>query len=276
MAIQYVGGGGVGGSSAITNYAVRLDNLSGGIAASAAVGDFIIAITGFSGNPAIDPNALTGVVSSWTKGSIILSTNGAVSVKARMVYGFITSAGNITYFQGAGDSATLLYVFRGVDTTVPMDVLPLTATGTGTGIDSPAVTTATADAQVVIGGFIGVPVNVNVSSTTAPTGYNGGLVAPSNAFTSTVKARVNKRSILLPAGTFEDPGIPTTTAVSSAAWIGFTAVLRAAGAAVAGGNAKVWNGTSWVAKPVKVWNGSAWVTKPVKRWTGSAWVTTPY
>jgi hypothetical protein len=38
------------------------------------------------------------------------------------------------------------------------------------------------------------------------------------------------------------------------------------------GRAKVWNGSSWVVKPVKVWSGSAWVTKPVKVWNGSAWV----
>lgn len=43
-----------------------------------------------------------------------------------------------------------------------------------------------------------------------------------------------------------------------------------------GGNIKVWNGSSWVAKPAKHWNGSSWVTKPVKRWTGSAWILTNY
>jgi hypothetical protein len=42
------------------------------------------------------------------------------------------------------------------------------------------------------------------------------------------------------------------------------------------GQVKVYNGSSFVAKPVKIWNGSAWVTKPVKRWDGSTWVTTPY
>jgi len=44
----------------------------------------------------------------------------------------------------------------------------------------------------------------------------------------------------------------------------------------ASGKIKVYNGSSFVAKPVKVWNGSAWVTKPVKRWNGSSWVTTTY
>lgn len=43
-----------------------------------------------------------------------------------------------------------------------------------------------------------------------------------------------------------------------------------------GGNAKVWNGSAFVAKPVKMWNGSSWVAKPVKYYNGSTWVTTPY
>jgi hypothetical protein len=44
----------------------------------------------------------------------------------------------------------------------------------------------------------------------------------------------------------------------------------------ASGNIKVFDGASFVPKPVKVWSGSAWVTKPLKRWNGSAWVATNY
>jgi len=39
-----------------------------------------------------------------------------------------------------------------------------------------------------------------------------------------------------------------------------------------GGGAKVWDGTSWVSRPVKVWDGSAWVEAPIKVWDGSSWV----
>ena len=42
------------------------------------------------------------------------------------------------------------------------------------------------------------------------------------------------------------------------------------------GQIKVWNGTSFVAKPVKVWDGTIWAIKPLKRWTGTDWLTTPY
>lgn len=42
------------------------------------------------------------------------------------------------------------------------------------------------------------------------------------------------------------------------------------------GKIKVWDGSSFIAKPVKVWNGSSWVIKPVKVWNGSSWTTTNY
>lgn len=38
---------------------------------------------------------------------------------------------------------------------------------------------------------------------------------------------------------------------------------------------KIWDGFSWVYKPLKVWTGSGWSQKPVKVWTGSGWVEKP-
>ena len=42
------------------------------------------------------------------------------------------------------------------------------------------------------------------------------------------------------------------------------------------GQIKVYNGATFVAKPVKVYNGATFVTKPLKRYNGSIWVVTPY
>lgn len=41
--------------------------------------------------------------------------------------------------------------------------------------------------------------------------------------------------------------------------------------AVGACSVKVYNGSTWVEKPVKVYNGSTWVEKPLKYYTGSAW-----
>ena len=40
------------------------------------------------------------------------------------------------------------------------------------------------------------------------------------------------------------------------------------------GQVRVYNGTSWVWKPIKTWTGSAWTTKTLRHWNGSIWV--PY
>lgn len=37
------------------------------------------------------------------------------------------------------------------------------------------------------------------------------------------------------------------------------------------GKIKVYDGSSWVWKPVKVWNGSSWVAKTLRYWDGSNW-----
>lgn len=70
----------------------------------------------------------------------------------------------------------------------------------------------------------------------------------------------------------------TGAAASSTTWYSILFTVKPAGGGGGGttGQIKVYNGSSFVAKPVKVWNGSAWVTKPVKRYNGTTWVTTPY
>lgn len=57
----------------------------------------------------------------------------------------------------------------------------------------------------------------------------------------------------------------------------YTASAISLGPAIGGtaGYINVWNGTSWVAKPVLYWNGTGWIIKPVKYYNGATWVTTP-
>jgi hypothetical protein len=52
-----------------------------------------------------------------------------------------------------------------------------------------------------------------------------------------------------------------------------SAVDFTVGSAVAG-QIKIYNGSTWVWKPVKVWNGSTWTTKTLRYWNGTSWV--PY
>jgi len=105
------------------------------------------------------------------------------------------------------------------------------------------------------------------STTTAPTGYT----SLSKHISSNDWICIAAKEVA--AAGVEDPGVwQNATDIAGVASCCFTIALKVK----PGGNIKVWNGSSWVAKPVKVWNGSAWVAKPVKRWNGSAWITTPY
>lgn len=66
----------------------------------------------------------------------------------------------------------------------------------------------------------------------------------------------------------------STIAVATNGGVAFIRLRETAGSLING--FKVWNGSSWVVKPVKVWNGSSWAAKPLKRWNGSAWVPVEY
>lgn len=71
------------------------------------------------------------------------------------------------------------------------------------------------------------------------------------------------------SGTYSDTATPS--GVTNVAY-----VLVALPATTSGGNIKVWNGSTFVTKPVKVWDGSSFVAKPVKYWDGTSWTITPY
>ena len=62
-----------------------------------------------------------------------------------------------------------------------------------------------------------------------------------------------------PATTFT----ATSTHSNNALWVEVTYE--------SGGEIKVWDGSSFVQKPVKVFNGSSWVTKPVKHYKDGQW-----
>lgn len=70
-----------------------------------------------------------------------------------------------------------------------------------------------------------------------------------------------------------------TGTVSSAADYSFTirasnsygAITQSFSGTIAGG-IRIWNGTTWLKRPVQVWNGSAWVPRTVRTWNGSSWV----
>lgn len=124
------------------------------------------------------------------------------------------------------DSASaVVLVFRGVDTTTPIDVATTSATGSSTTPDSPSITTDVGG--VVCSGFMG---DVTDATVTAPTGYNNQVDITSNDGEDTVTGLA---WIAVGASTTENP--PSWTGMTSADWNAFSIAIRAA--AVGGGGA---------------------------------------
>lgn len=114
--------------------------------------------------------------------------------------------------------------------------------------------------------------------TAAPSGYSGFDLdsASSGGGVAAIASSWRNNN-----ATSEDPGAFTVNTVPGVSshnryWTAATIAIRPSAGGGTTGQIKVWNGTSFVAKPMKVWNGTSWVTKPVKRWNGTSWVTTPY
>src|SRR6478736_2981957 len=124
---------------------------------------------------------------------------------------------NQSDFVGTYLSCAEVFVFRGVDTTTPIDATATTTSGSSTTPDSPSITTATNGSAVISA----VQSNVNDASVTAPSGYGdqGDIGATGSASSTTAVAW----KIVTAAGA-EDP--PSWTNFDSSSWAAVTIALR--------------------------------------------------
>lgn len=105
--------------------------------------------------------------------------------------------------------------------------------------------------------------------TAAPTNYTG--FQNNNASSGGAAVDVASATRQLNA-TSEDPG--TFTVASNRFWTAATIGVRPTAGVSTAGYIQVYNGSSFVKKPVKVWDGASWNIKPVKFWNGSSWTET--
>lgn len=264
MAIQFVGSKfNSNGGNAFT---VSLTTLTGGISASAAADDLVIVLRASdqSSNVSLPLSGYTQITDQYAN-----VPGSSHDPNHELYYKKMGSTPDTSVSIGASpnsnDHAALVMVFRGVDTSNPFDATAVSVTATvGTSIDPGAITPAHANACILVM----VTSMVTSSGMVGSTGYStlqGGPAGPA----------VWGQYKILTAAAAENPGVWFTSGSGGDGIIATTMALRAA--VSAGGQAKVWNGSAFVAKPVKVWSGSAWVTKPVKvRSAGGSWVTTSY
>jgi len=226
MAISFVGGITAEGLDNAT-LSASLTGLTGGSGSTAATGDIVIVIAQHNNNtntpspPVVSSSGYTNIASLFADDSN--DSNTIVEWKIMGATPDTTVALTNMGLGGRGMSMAV-HVWRGVDTTTPIDVTTTTATGTNTGQPNcPTITPTTSGAYVIACGGQSTGNNLHQMNA-APTGYSNffGTTNSSAAF----RANAALASFAWSSGA-EDPstfGVAGDTTSSS--WCAATVVLR--------------------------------------------------
>lgn len=253
MPIQFVGGTtGVLNSSTAATYSVSLTSLTGGIASAPADGDLIVIASSTSGVGSRSPGVNTAGYTLVQELQSVDTRTSTIDVAYKVA---VASSDTSVTMDGNGNAgfgnSTVVMVFRGVDTTTPMDVLRTTATGTnGSRPNNAAITPVTSGAWIVACGA--ATGDTTPTAFTGPTGMTGFRTAPSTGSTSS--------SISGMAYTTW-----TTGAYDPAAWTGgesttsdsWTAVTLALRPAIVTGTATLGGSGSLTASGTYLWDGAS-------------------
>lgn len=154
--LQFVGAikNGWGGATSGNN-TLSLTALTGGIASSAQAGDFVIAVyaTGSTGDRTL---TITDGTTNYTLiGSELYSNAAFFDTNLRVAYKRLTGADASVTFgpttNALDGGAAIVYVWRGVSSTTPLDVAATTSTGINTGRpDPPAITPVSAGSKIIV------------------------------------------------------------------------------------------------------------------------------
>jgi len=144
----------VGGATATSNnggnFNVSLTALTGGLASAPSQDDLVIVVTAVGDDTACD-------VSGYTLIATVSTTISTLWIGRKFMGATpdtsLTVTGSGTNTQGA---AAIAYVWRGVNTTTPMDVTTTTSSATNTGIPNPpSITPVTQGAVILAAGSVG-------------------------------------------------------------------------------------------------------------------------
>ncbi len=159
VGIQFVGGATASKvGDTVGNSTIPLNSgLTGGIASAAQTGDFVLGVYHVGSSAGVDRSlAITDGSTGYTLiGSELYVSESTRSSNLRLAYKFITSDTDTTFGPTGATTdagAMVVYVFRGVNTTTPLDVTPTTYTNNGLGgqtLNPPAITPVTAGAAIV-------------------------------------------------------------------------------------------------------------------------------
>lgn len=228
MAISYVGGNtNIGtGSSTVT---VDLTALTGGSDSSPSTGDLVIVALNYNGStnanvpPSVSTSGYTNITSLFSDDSN--ETNLLIARKFMGGTPDTSVAGAVPGGSGSRAFTVAVQVWRGVDTTNPLDV----TTTTDTGIDSstanpPSITPVTSGTYVIAIGA-NASGNNDTAFNSAPSGYSNFVNSSGSGGTFT-RAGVALASKAWTSGA-EDPGsFGVNSTNTSSSWAAVTLALR--------------------------------------------------
>ncbi|MDI6733945.1 MAG: hypothetical protein QMD50_00420 [Patescibacteria group bacterium] len=225
--LEYVGGASGTGTGA--TYSVSLTGLTGGIGSSAAAGDLVIVVTGWAsaadGNPGVTtPTGYTEVYDLYKSDTRDVN----MSVNWKIMGGTPDTSVTVSgHNNAANGGATVVHVWRGVDSTTPMDVTPPTGVtaANASSPDSPSITPVTSGAYVL---SVGMGTGDTTPLTkTAPTGYGNALSVAGNGSTMSIIANIASK--VWSGSGAEDPAAWTGGETSTSdSWAAGTLAIRPA------------------------------------------------
>jgi hypothetical protein len=174
MSIQYVGGvqGNRAGATTTTTQSIS-GTLTGGLASSPIEGDLVIILIGAASAATYTPTTLA--VSGWTNGTFRSNTGVTNYSYQQYSYKFMTATPDTSITIPSSGNARnaqrwAVHVFRGVNSTTPLDVTTVFASGTASGRPNPgAITPSTAGAWIL---WTGVSAAGTGTAFTAPTDFS--------------------------------------------------------------------------------------------------------
>ena len=224
MAITYVGGQ-VGGRAGSTSTSSITFALTGGTNSTPQAGDLVI----IGCTVASQGRTPTCAISGYTAQTQINANGTTYDTSLNMSRKFMGGTPDTTFTLPSTGNVQdaqryTVQVWRGVDTTTPLDVTPVSASGTATGRPNPGSITPTTTGAFV--GIIGAGAAATGAAYTAPANYTTNFLTGTTADTNDAMVGSGYRSWTSGA---EDPAAytgGTTNAVDS--WAAFTYALRPA------------------------------------------------
>jgi hypothetical protein len=218
----------VGGATALNSGQTptfNLTSLSGGLSTAPVTGDIVIACIAF--NFPQDRN-IQCTTSGYTEIADLYADSSNDSQLGVYFKVLTSDETSVAFDIGTTFAASsfAVHVWRGVDSTTPLDATTTTATGTSSGRpDAPAITTVTSNAVVIaVGANAGSTFSQALSSLTVPSGME-------NFYQSTVSSNrgIGIASTYRPtAGAYDPPAFGGGSSSSSNSFCAATLALRPA------------------------------------------------